>query len=276
MTNSSGWIPTEDSIDGILTRCPQPLMALVRGETPALVLRRRYNPAHCAALMSRFYERGLLYDPHETGDRTPHRVDIGTSFGQYRDDRKAFFAHAAETRKLFATLFEGYDDPVAIMYESLALLAPDKEIKIAREADGSLYGPAIFRVYHAGLGHGPHFDSVARRTKAFDYAISRFQYQLAAVLCFQSSGDTGDSGEAFIHNCPWTPDIQPTLANRSFSEYARNNGIERAHVELEPGDLYFFFSENIHEVPSVVGDRPRAVLAIFFAMSPEEEEIFIA
>ena len=191
-------------------------MALVRGETPALVLRRRYNPAHCAALMSRFYERGLLYDPHETGDRTPHRVDIGTSFGQHRVDRKAFFAHAAATRKLFATLFEGYDDPVDMMYESLALLAPDKEIKIAREADGSLYGPAIFRVYHAGLGHGPHFDSVARRTKAFDYAISRFQYQLAAVLCFQSSGDTGDSGEAFIHNCP------PTSSRRSRNDPSPN------------------------------------------------------
>lgn len=173
-------------------------MALARGETPALVLRRRYNPEHCAALMGRFRDRGLLYDPHETGDRTPHRVDIGTSFGRHHSDRDAFFADAAGTRQLFATLFEGYDDPVATMYEALALLASDKEVKVAREPDGSLYGPAIFRIYHHGLGHGPHFDSVARRTKAFDYQISRFQYQFAAVLCFQSSGDSGDSGEIFV------------------------------------------------------------------------------
>ena len=31
--------------------------------------------------------------------------------------------------------------------------------------------------------------------------------------------------------------------------------------------LYFFFSENYHEVPAVCGDRPRAVLAIFFAIA---------
>jgi len=275
MTTSSGWAPVEDSIDGILSRYSRPLMALARGETPALVLRRRYNPEHCAALMARFEERGLLYDPHKTGDRTPHRVDIGTSFGRFRSDRGAFFADATRTRQLFATLFEGYDDPVDTMYDTLSRLAPDKEVKVAREPDGGLYGPAIFRIYHDGLGHGPHFDSVAKRTRAFDYAISRFHYQFAAVLCLQTSGDTGESGEAFIHNCPWTPDLQRTLAAGSFADYARENDLERVHIGLEPGDLYFFFSENIHEVPTVVGNRPRAVLAIFFAMSPDDDEIFV-
>ena len=46
-------------------------------------------------------------------------------------------------------------------------------------------------------------------------------------------------------------------------------------IHLEPGDLYFFFSENYHEVPAVCGDRPRAVLAIFFAMSPDRDEIYV-
>ncbi|MBT6144092.1 MAG: hypothetical protein HOH74_01605, partial [Gemmatimonadetes bacterium] len=46
-------------------------------------------------------------------------------------------------------------------------------------------------------------------------------------------------------------------------------------IHLEPGDLYFFFSENYHEVPAVTGDRPRAVLAIFFALSADREEIYV-
>ena len=269
------WTPAEGTAEELVSRFSGPLMALARGEIPALVLRQIYNPAHCAALLDRFRERRLLFNPHATGDGTPQRVDIGTSFGRYRSNRRAFFEHSAGTHELFETLFDGYDDPVETMYSALADLAPDKEVKTAREADGSLYGPAIFRIYHSELGHGPHFDSVSKRTKALDYQISRFRYQFAGVLCFQNSDDVGESGEAFIHNCPWTPELQPVLTSNSFPEYAELNHIERVQVELEPGDLYFFFTENVHEVPRVVGDCPRAVLAMFFAMSPDDGEIFV-
>ncbi|SVC28628.1 uncharacterized protein METZ01_LOCUS281482, partial [marine metagenome] len=179
MTTST-WTPFEATIPEILDQHPEPLLALARGEVPAFVLRQHYQPTHCRALMRRFYERGLLYDPHQVGNGTARRVDIGTSFGAHRADRKKFHAHSAETLKLFETLFDGYDDPVRSMYDALAKLAPDKEVKTAREPDGRLYGPAIFRVYHREIGHGPHYDSVAKRTQAFDYQISRFTHQFAA------------------------------------------------------------------------------------------------
>jgi hypothetical protein len=269
-------MPREGSAEELVTQFDsQPLMALASGEIPALILRQAFAPAHCEALLSRFRARRLLYDPHSVGDGTPHRVDIGTSFGKHRGDRAGFFQHARATHKLFETLFDGYDNPVETIYQALSVLAPDKEVKTAREPDGELYGPAIFRIYHAELGHGPHFDSVAKRSKAFDYAISRFQYQFAGVLCLQNSASAGESGEAFINNCPWTPQLQPVLASRTFPQYAAEHQIERIQVQLEPGDLYFFFSENIHEVPNIVGDTARAVLAVFFAMSPEDDEIFV-
>ncbi|MCH8283958.1 MAG: class I SAM-dependent methyltransferase [Chloroflexi bacterium] len=160
------WTPAEGSAGELVERFDgQPLMALTRGEVPALVLRQIFDPAHCAALLERFGQRGLLYDPHKRGDGTPHRVDIGTSFGRHRADRQAFFEHSATTHELFQTLFDGYDDPVETMYQALSALAPDKQVKTAREPDGRLYGPAIFRIYHSELGHGPHFDSVAKRTR---------------------------------------------------------------------------------------------------------------
>ncbi|MCH8293479.1 hypothetical protein IH992_20555 [Candidatus Poribacteria bacterium] len=34
-------------------------------------------------------------------------------------------------------------------------------------------------------------------------------------------------------------------------------------------------SETIHEVPHVFGNTPRIVLAVFFAMSEDDEEIFV-
>ena len=146
----------------------------------------------------------------------------------------------------------------ALWYDALAQLAPGKEVKTAREPDGRLYGPAIFRVYHRETGHGPHYDSVAKRTKAFDYQISRFKHQFAGVLCFQNSTKEGGTGEPYLYNCPFRPELTEHLGREEFASYVAREGIERVQVQkLEPGDLYFFFSENVHEVPAVVGDQPR-------------------
>jgi len=120
MTTTQTWTPFEAPIPEILDQYPEPLMALARGEVPAFVLRQHYNPTHCRALMRRFYERSLLYDPHEVGDGQARRVDIGTSFGHHRSDREKFHAHSSDTLALFETLFDGYDDPVRTMYDALS------------------------------------------------------------------------------------------------------------------------------------------------------------
>ena len=269
------WTPIEADVDEIATRHPNPLMALARGETPAFILRGAYDPAHCAALMERFRQRELLYDPRQMGDGKPKRVDIGTSFGSHRADRGKFHSHSAQTLELFSSLFDGFVDPVKMVYDTLAALAPDKKVMTAREKDGREYGPAIFRIYHEDLGHGPHYDSVRKRSKSFDYEVAHFDHQFAAVLCLQNSDDVGRSGEPTLYNCPWTPQLQESLADTTFADYAQAHDTERVQIHLEPGDLYFFFSENYHEVPAVSGDRARAVLAIFFAMSENREEIYV-
>ena len=43
----------------------------------------------------------------------------------------------------------------ALCTTPLGQLAPGKEVKTAREPDGRLYGPAIFRVYHRETGPRP-------------------------------------------------------------------------------------------------------------------------
>ncbi len=268
------WKPVEGTAEEIPQHCPRPLETLTRREVPALVLRGIYPSNHCRSLVERFNQRGLLHDPDATGDGVMRRVDIGTSFGTHHRVREEFYAHSRQTHELFSTLFDGYRDPVQTMYQALGQLAPDKQVMTAREPGGHLYGPAIFRIYHADLGHGPHYDSVARRTKAFDYAVSRFDHQFAGVLCLQNSADAGDTGEPFVYNCVGSPELQPILVD-SFQDYAAQNQIDRVQVHLEPGDLYFFSSENVHEVPPVVGDQPRVVLAIFFATSADGDEIFV-
>ena len=274
MTVPHAWTPAEGSPQGILKKYPKPLNALVSGEVPAIVLRQAFNPDHCVGLVERLYERGLAYDPRQTED-SKRPVYVGPAFVRYNADPEKFFGYAADTHELFKTLFNGYDDPVKTFYEVLSYLAPDKRVMTAREPDGRLYGPAVFRVYYADIGHGPHFDSVAKRQKLFNYEVSRFQHQLAGVMCFQNSEKEGESGEPFLYNCPWTPAIQEYITEGTFSQYVVEQGIPRIQIQLEPGDLYFFFSENIHEVPPVIGEKPRIVLAAFFGMSPDDEEIFV-
>src|SRR5205814_1947605 len=91
------------------------------------------------------------------------RIDIGTSLGNRGADQEAFFAHALETQALFRTLFDGFDDPVKVIYDALAALAEGKQVQVAREPDGRLYGPAIFRIHYGGHTYRPHIDHVVLR-----------------------------------------------------------------------------------------------------------------
>jgi hypothetical protein len=61
----------------------------------------------------------------------------------------------------------------------------------------------------------------------------------------------------------------------AFHSYVEENLIDRYEVRLNEGDMYFFKSENVHEVPGFKGNRPRIVMATFFGYSPVEEEIFV-
>ncbi len=95
------------------------------------------------------------------------------------------------------------------------------------------------------------------------------------MLCFQNAEDDAHTAQAFLYRCQWKPSLQIELQNRTFHQYAHAHKIERIRVELQPGDFYVFSSETIHEVPHVFGNTPRIVLAVFFAMSEDDEEIFV-
>ena len=269
------WTPIEGTVEEILAQDPRPFASMLSSDLPAVIVRQAIPSDHCAALVERFYERELLYDPKETGDGSPRRVDIGTSLGRHADNPDEFFAHAAQTRGLYETLFDGYAHPVDVLYDALARFLHDKEVKIAHEPDGRLYGPSIFRTYYDGIGHYPHYDSVSKRSKRHNFAVSRFAHQYAGVMCFQNSQNHGDTGEGILYRAPMSPEIQPALDEKRFHAYADEHNIERVQVHLEPGDLYFFYSETIHEVPFIVGPTPRIVLASFIGLSEEDPEVFV-
>lgn len=271
------WDPLEaDSIDAIRTRDADPLRTLAIGDTPAIILRGAYAAADCDGLVARFLERELMRDPTlpaKEGDR--RRIDIGTSLGNLGADQETFLEHAETTRALFGHLFEGLADPVEFIYDALQQLAGDRQqVQTAKEPDGREYGPAIFRIHYDGHAYPPHIDHVTLREKRFNYAVSRFEHQFAGILCVQNAVSTGAT-QGVLHHCLWTEQIQPHIRAHTFHEYAQEQGLDRCQVDLQAGDLYFFNTRHVHEVPAVAGDDPRIVLAIFIGYNEGDSDIFV-
>jgi hypothetical protein len=276
--SQDNWTPLGPDLDTIMAQNPDPLRSLSEAKIPAILIRRAYEPEQCDGLIRRLLDRGLMRDPDdaEAAKEDPRsRIDIGTSLGNKGRDQEAFFAHAAETHELFETLFDGFPNPVTMMYDTLQTLGADKQVKVAHEPDGRLYGPAIFRVHYDGHTYRPHIDHVVLREKRFTYAVSRYKHQFAGVVCFQNADHEGRCTQAILHQCLWTPEIQRHIADDTFHEYADRENIHKYTVELEQGDLYFFNTRLIHEVPAVAGNAPRIVPATFIGYNPEDPEVFV-
>ncbi len=304
--NSVGLAGVVDkSLDAVLAEFPQPLDELASGRVLAFVFRAAYPPSWRRSLVDRLVREELLYDSRQpipekfleaaipegyyregrNGEASQTweskkqegrtRIDIGTSLGYRGSDQKAFFAHAAETHALFQRLFADGDNPIQIIYDALARLGCGRQVMTAHEPDGRRYGPAIIRAHYGGYTYKPHFDSVRLREKREDFAAYQFDHRFAGVLVLQNSQLDGATAQGILHHCLWEPEIDPHLKNDTFHEYARQHGIGHTAVHLEPGDLYFFNTRLIHEVPGVAGELPRVVLATFVGYSPSRNEIFV-
>lgn len=299
------WKPVEPDLPAALSRFAAPLDELAAGNIPAIVLRRAWSPEACQRLVATLIEREFLFDPKlpvpekfldqiipegyyregrnqfaslawkGAGGTDKARIDIGTSLGYRGSDPEAYFAHSAASIATFESLFSGGDDPIRLLYSHLEHLARNKRAVTAHEPDGRTYGPAIIRAHYGGYTYRPHFDSVRLREKRSEYAVSEFEHQFAGVLVLQNATRGERSAQGILHRRLWDEEVDPFLKEGTFHEFARERGIESVEVTLEPGDLYFFNTRLIHEVPGLDGDLPRIVLATFIGYSGDRQEMFV-
>lgn len=282
-----------------------PLEALAQGEIGAIICRQAMKPGDCANVISQLVQEDLLYDPSQPvpqrfrdiavpenyyyregqeksafddhmaiQNKERLRIDVGTSLGTRAANPDDFFAHAAQTHELFDRLF-GDTGPVPVIYNQLSRLAAPKTVVTAHEPDGRQYGPAIFRAHYGGFSYQPHYDSVRHREKRTNYSVYDFDHQFAGVLVLQNTELEGKTAQSRLHRCFWRPGLDEHLANNSFHRYAADNEIANLDVVLDPGDLYFFNTGCIHEVPGVAGEDARIVLATFIGYSTDRNEIFV-
>ena len=299
------WIPIDAPIDEGLSYPGFALQELAAGEIPAIILRNAWQPDGCHDLVDRLIQEDLLYDPNEDipekfraaaipegyfkkgGDKEASfawntkndtgrtRIDIGSSLGYRGSNPRDFFTHAAESQTIFDRLFLTHDNPIDLIYGALERLSRGKRAVTAYEPDGRQYCPAIIRAHYDGYTYKPHFDSVRLREKRENYSVSQFEHQFAGVLVLQNAQRGDRSAQAVIHQCLWDPQVDPHIQDGTFHDYAKNNRIGNLEVCLEPGDLYFFNTRSIHEVPGLDGDLPRIVVAVFIGFSSDRDEIFV-
>lgn len=306
MPSGSSWTLAEPDVAAVLAAHRSPLDELAAGSIPAIVLRGAFPKQACARLVDKLIAAELLYDPRgpvpaamreaaipegyyregrsrkassawraQTAEGRA-RIDIGTSLGYRGSDQEAFFAHSRETHALFERLFDREDEnPVRPLYDRLQQLAGGRRVVTAHEPDGRRYGPAIIRAHYGGYTYKPHFDSVRLREKRDDYAVYQFEHQFAGVLVLQNSQLADKTAQCILHRCLWQPEIDPQLQAGTFHDYAAEHGIENIEVRLDPGDLYFFNTRLIHEVPGLAGEQPRVVLATFIGYSADRDEVFV-
>ena len=183
MAFSESWSVLEPDLETVFAHEADPLQALADARIAGIALRGAYNPDQCSELMQRFVERGMMRDPDRPTPEgnSPSRIDIGSSLvnrargglavsDDPAENKEAFLQHSASTHELFSHLFDGFDNPVDTLYDCLSALAVNKEVKVAREPDGRLYGPAIFRVHYEGHAYSPHINHVAIDDRLFNFA----------------------------------------------------------------------------------------------------------
>ncbi|HIF33004.1 MAG TPA: hypothetical protein EYG57_06325 [Planctomycetes bacterium] len=303
---SNEWTFAEPDLASIMDQHASPLDALADGVIPAIVLRQVFHPDSCQRLIDRLIEQQLLYDPRqpisaqfqeaaipegyyregnkagpsfaweEKKESGRTRIDVGTSLGYRGSNKEAFLAHSAETLSLFERLFpEPTDNPIRLLYQNLQALSCGRRVETAHEPDGRRYGPAIIRAHYGGYTYKPHFDSVRLREKRADYAVHDFAHQFAGVLVLQNTCLREQTAQCILHRQLWQPKIDEILKSGKFHDFAQEQQIENVRVCLEPGDLYFFNTRSIHEVPGLAGELPRIVLATFIGYSSDRDDIFV-
>ena len=287
-SKESNWLPLEPTIDAALKQCSNPIDELAQGRVPAILIRGAYPKEDGERLIQQFYDQDLVPGLPQPGERIEgkgsfERRDIGTSLGNLGSNPDDFFASAQRTLRQFDRLFDGLTNPVQTMYQAIEALSGGKSVITACEPDGRTYGPAIFRCHMPHWGYPPHIDSVRKREERTGYAVHRFQHQLAGVLMLQPAENR--VFDSILYHCDWDKDKHERLeigkAEREgidpsgFQAYVEQAGIDKYHVTLNPGDLYLFNAELVHEAPLFTGHRPRMVMATFFGYSPDDHQIMV-
>ncbi len=223
----------------------------------ALIIKGFWNKDRCAKAMEGVMERG--FDFYENVEPPIGKIGI-TEFEHASDDeaKARYFLQAPSANAVRRRIFQKSGDPV----ESVVRLCNRfVETHIAVEGPGG-------QIYFAGLVRNIteallHLDFAPRDASSWD--ISKIVRQASWNLVLESA-ESG--GETIVHHHPWNKDDESQKIPGSYGYLPSVvSNCEQVAVQTEVGDLFFFNSQNFHQVLPVKG-RWTAVSS-FIGLTPE-------
>eukprot|EP00035_Acanthoeca_spectabilis_P036791 m.41761 g.41761 ORF g.41761 m.41761 type:complete len:382 (+) comp8249_c0_seq2:2471-3616(+) len=233
------------------------------------------------------------------------RFDIGTSLGNLGSNPGKFFGEARTM--LTKVLAAVPKNPITTLYDALSILSGGRTVSTAEERSGEWagcqYGVGIFRSHLPNFGYSPHIDSVRYREKRTGYDVYKHSTQLGGIVLLQApdqipstgsntpgyiSPDTRRYHDAILYQAPCTnpavasfiereTDYRPNgaylqIRAKNFREFAIQEQLNSCKISLQPGDMYFFKADSIHEIPAFGGDKARMNLATFIGFDEEHDK----
>lgn len=228
---------------------------VLNNEIGALIIKDFWTKDQCAKAMSGITEHG--FDFYENVEPPIGRIGI-TEF-ELAETKAHYFFKAPEANAIRKYIFRKSGDPVG---EVIRLFNSFIETRIAVEGpSGQTYFAGLVRNISEAL---LHLDFAPRDASSWD--ISKILKQASWNLVLESAEQ---GGETIIHRHPWnTGDESQKIPGSYGYQPSVVSNCEQVAVQTGVGDLFFFNSQNFHQVLPVKG-RWTAVSS-FIGLTPED------
>ena len=206
----------------------------------ALIIKGFWSKDRCAEAMSGITQHG--FDFYENVEPPIGRIGI-TEF-ELAETKAQYFLKAPEANAVRQYVFRKSGDPIE---EMIRLFDPFIETRIAVEGpSGQTYFAGLVRNITEAL---LHLDFAPRDASNWD--ISKIVRQASWNLVLESA-EVG--GETIIHRHPWDKGDESQKIPGSYGyQPSVVSNCEQVAVCAEVGDLFFFNSQNFHQVLPVKG-----------------------
>jgi hypothetical protein len=230
---------------------PEAIDAVLQRRVPYVHVPGFIDPAWCEEIIRR-YDAALDTVPDHRGltmgpallDALVMPVEL---FVDSRDSSR-YFTHVAEDAARMRALFNGGDDPLAMMRQAWGA-AGWTEVDAAEDAQRRYHPDAIWGLRRAAAP--PHVDAYEHDRQI---ALSRFDRRINYNVYLQN----GESGGHFViyNRCASSQasDAEPRALDAEWSAKLLA-GAERLEHRPAPGDMVIFDAMTYHEVTAVDGMR---------------------
>ena len=231
---------------------------LTSGKTPFIIIPNIISESTCASLSEKIFKN------FKTVPGPGIKNKIGTSLSSHIYEKSKYFLNSQKSNTFIKNIFSDECSPLKLMHKIIAQTF-EKQISTAFENKMS-YSDCVIRIHNDCDSVHLHRDNC--NFEMPDYAVSKYENQLSAILYLQSP-ERG--GELTVYDKQWNRyDERSRQPNFGYS-FDLVNGVSHTSISPTVGSLVLLNPNFYHKVESVHGTESRISIGFFFAESSQYE-----